>query len=105
MLQCFLMLILQWPLPHLCSVEPDLIVMTPKIATKNDGYRGIINKNYAHYTLYRSCLPIYEIAIVRSLSFLFVDFEERAKISVAIKSGSTVPPSARLAVTLLGNIF
>ena len=46
---------------------------------------------YFRYTLYRSCLPIYEIAIVRSLSFLFLDdFEGNANISVAIKSGSTV---------------
>ena len=52
---------------------------------------GIRYRNYAHYTLYRSCLPIYVIAIVRSLSFLFLDdFEGNAKVSVPIKSGSTV---------------
>ena len=45
----------------------------------------------SHYRSYRSCLPIYGIAIVRSLSFLFIDdFEENANISVAIKSGFTV---------------
>ena len=52
---------------------------------------GICYRNYTHYTLYRSCLPIYGIAIARSLSFLFLDdFEGNANISVAIKSGSTV---------------
>ena len=52
---------------------------------------GICYRNYTHYTLYRSCPPIYGIAIVRSLSFLFLDgFEGNANISVAIKSGSTV---------------
>ena len=52
---------------------------------------GIRYKNHAHYTLYKSCLPIYGIAIVRSLSFIFLDdFEGNANISVAIKSGSTV---------------
>ena len=51
----------------------------------------ICYRNYAHYTLYRSCLPIYGIAIIRSLSFSFPDdFEGTANISVAIKSGSTV---------------
>ena len=41
--------------------------------------------------MYRSCLPIYGIAIVRSLSFLFLDdFEGNANISVAIKSLSAV---------------
>ena len=34
---------------------------------------GILYRNYAHYTSYRSCLPIYGIAIVRSLSFLCLD--------------------------------
>ena len=42
------------------------------------------------YTVYRSCLPIYGIANIRSLSVLFLDFEGTAKISVAIKSSSTV---------------
>ena len=43
------------------------------------------------YILYRSCLPIYGIAIIRLLSFLFLDdFEGNTNISVAIKSGSTV---------------
>ena len=47
---------------------------------------GIIYRNYTHNTLYRSCLPIYGIAIIRSLSFLFLDdFEGNANISVAIK--------------------
>ena len=50
---------------------------------------GIPYRNYAHYTLYRSCLPIYGIAIVRLLSILFLDgFEGNANISVAIKFGS-----------------
>ena len=52
---------------------------------------GVCYGNYAHYTLYRSCLPIYGIAIIRSLSFLFLDdFEGNANISVTIKSCSTV---------------
>ena len=52
---------------------------------------GICYRNYAHYTLYRSCLPINGIAVVRLLSFLFLDdFEGNTNISVAIKSGSTV---------------
>ena len=62
-----------------------------KIATKMIAIVGIRYKNYALYTLYRSCLPIYGIAIIRLLSFLFLDdFEGNANISVAIKSGSTV---------------
>ena len=52
---------------------------------------GIHYRNCTHYTLYRSCLPIYGIAIIQSLSYLFIDdFEENANISVAIESGSTV---------------
>ena len=52
---------------------------------------GFRYRNYAHDTLYRSCLLIYGIVIVRSLSFLFLDdFERSASISVAIKSGTTV---------------
>ena len=52
---------------------------------------GVRYRNYTHFTLYRSCLPIYGIAIVRSLSFLFLgDFEGNTNISVAIKSGSKV---------------
>ena len=48
-------------------------------------------KIYTRYTLYRSFLPIYGIAIVRLPSFLFFhDFEGNTHISVAIKSGSTV---------------
>ena len=43
-------------------------------------------KNYAHHTLYRSCLPIYEIAIILFLD----DFEGNANGSVAIKSSFTV---------------
>ena len=51
----------------------------------------ICYRNYAYYTFYRSCLPIYRIAIVRLLSFIFLDeFERNTNISVAIKSGSTV---------------
>ena len=50
----------------------------------------IRHRNYTHFTLYRSCLLIYGIAINRSLSFLILDgFEENANISVVIKSGST----------------
>ena len=46
---------------------------------------------YTRNTLYRSCLPIYGIVIVRSLSFLFLDdFEGNANSSVAIRSCSTV---------------
>ena len=52
---------------------------------------GICYRNFANYTLYRSCLPIYGIAIIRSLSFLFLgDFEGNANIFVAIKSGPTI---------------
>ena len=52
---------------------------------------GIHHRSYTHYTLYRSCLPIDGIAIVRSVSFLFVDdIEGNTSISVATKSGSTV---------------
>ena len=52
---------------------------------------GIRYRNYTHYALDRSCLPIYGIAIIRSLSFLFLDdFEGNANISDAIKSGSAV---------------
>ena len=52
---------------------------------------GVRYRNYARYALYRSSLLIYEVAIVRSLSFWFRDdFEGNASISVAIKCGSTV---------------
>ena len=52
---------------------------------------GIHHRNHAHYTLCRSCLPIYGIAIIRPPSFLFLDdFERNANISVAITSDSTV---------------
>ena len=38
----------------------------------------LLYRSYAHYTLYRSCLPICRIVIVRSLSFWFLDeFEKR----------------------------
>ena len=51
---------------------------------------GIGYRNCTHYTLYRSCLLIYGIAIIRLLSFLFLDdFEGNANISVTIKSSST----------------
>ena len=46
---------------------------------------GICYRNYTNYTLYRSCLPIYGIAII-----FLDDFGGNANISVAIKSGSTV---------------
>ena len=46
---------------------------------------GIRYRNYTRYTLYRSCLPIYGIAIVRPPSFLFRDdFEQNANIFVTI---------------------
>ena len=52
---------------------------------------GTRYRNYTYYTLYRSCLSIYRIAVVRAPSFLFLDdFDGNANISVAIKSGSTV---------------
>ena len=64
---------------------------TVKTAPKNDCHHGIRYGNYTDYTLYRSCLPIYGITIIRSQSFLFLDdFEGNANISVAIKSCSTV---------------
>ena len=48
---------------------------------------GICHRSYTHYTLYKSCLPICGIVIIRLLSFLFFDdFEGNANISVAIKS-------------------
>ena len=51
----------------------------------------ICYRNDDHYTLCRSCLLIYGIAIIRSLPFLFLDdFEGNVNISVTIKSGSTV---------------
>ena len=81
---------------HRCSTDmsycrtgfdSDSLTAT-KIATKIDRCGWNLN---THYSLYRSCLPIYGIAIVRSLSFLFLDhFKGNANISVAIKSGSTV---------------
>ena len=52
---------------------------------------GFHYRNYTHYSVYRSCLPMYVAAIVRWLSSLFLDdFEGNANIPVAIKSGSTV---------------
>mgnify|MGYP001791910123 CR=1 FL=1 len=58
---------------------------------------GIRYRYHAHHILYRSCLPIYGIAIIRSPSFLFLDdLEGKANISVAIKSGSTVDGIAAL---------
>ena len=52
---------------------------------------GIRYRDYTHYTLYRSCLLIYGIAIVRSLSFLFLDdLEGNTNFSAAIKSSFTV---------------
>ena len=52
---------------------------------------GFLYRKYVHYTLYGSCPPIYGIAIIRSLLFLFLaHFHENANICVAIKSGSTV---------------
>ena len=52
---------------------------------------GFCYRKYTHCTLYGSFPPIYGIAIVRSLLFLFLaHFHESANIFVAIKSGSTV---------------
>ena len=52
---------------------------------------GIRCRDYTHYTSYRSRLPIYRVAIIRLLSFLFLDnFEGNANTSVAIKSSFTV---------------
>ena len=57
----------------------------------------IVRISYRNYTFYRSCLPIYGIAIVRSLSFLFLDdFKGNANISIAIKSCSTVLQTQKL---------
>ena len=76
-------------IPQLHTVEPDSNSLTAtKIATENDWCHWICYRNYTHFTLCRSCLPIYRIAIARSLSF--DDFEGNANISVAIKSDSTV---------------
>ena len=51
---------------------------------------GIRYRNYAYYTLYRSCLLIDGVVIVR-LPNILDDFEgNHANISVAIRSGSTV---------------
>ena len=65
---------------------------------------GIHYKDYTHI-LYRSYLPIYGVAIITSLSFLFLDdLEAKANISVAIKSGSTVSqlyhPNRKFAINL-----
>ena len=63
---------------------------------------GICYRNHTHYTLYRSCLLIYGIAIIRLLSFLFPDaFEGNANISVTIKCGSTVCSALQLLPPLL----
>ena len=51
---------------------------------------GIHYRNYAHYTLYRSCLLINEIAIFRLLLFNFLIFEGNANIYAAIESSFTV---------------
>ena len=52
---------------------------------------GFHYRKYTHYTLYGSCPPIYGIAIIRLLLFLFLaHFHESANICVAVKSGSTV---------------
>ena len=45
---------------------------------------------YVHYTIHRSCLPIFRIAIIRSLAFLVLDeLEENANISVTIQISQT----------------
>ena len=78
--------------PNYCRTRVDSDGLTvAKIATKMIAIVRIRYIKYAHYTLYRSFLPIYVIAIIRSLSFSFVDdFEGNANISVAIKFSSTV---------------
>ena len=67
---------------------------------------GIHYRNYTHYTLCRSCLLIYDIAIVRSLSFSFLDdFEENFNISVAVKSDYMVFQSEILIYSLAEAVF
>ena len=66
-------------------------LIAAKIATKIIAIIGFRYRKYTHYTLYGSCPPIYGIAIIRSLLFLFLaHFHESANICVAIKSDSTV---------------
>ena len=51
-----------------------MIVEWARNSDENNRYRYRIRcRNYARYTLHRSCLPIYGIANARSLSFLFLD--------------------------------
>ena len=67
---------------------PSLFLQLLRLSLSNPVLQ---DANYTHYTLYRSCLFIDRIAIIRSLSFLFLDdFEGNANIPVAIKSISTV---------------
>ena len=67
---------------------------------------GILYRDYTHYTLYRSCLLIHRIAIIRSLSFLSInDFEGNTNICVAIKSGSTAINQTEIFVRLIFAIF
>ena len=57
-----------------------------------------------HYNLYRSCLLIYGISIVRSLSFSLIDnFDQNVNNSVAIESGSTVLGEVNLTLSLRQN--
>ena len=66
---------------------------------------GVRYRNYAYYEVYRSCLLYYRVSIIRSLSFSFFDdFEGNAKISVAIKSGSTVTETSNYS-NGIGNKF
>ena len=52
---------------------------------------GIRYRNYTHYTLYRSCLPILGSLLLDRYYLLFLDdFEGNASISGAIESGSIV---------------
>ena len=67
------------------TVEPDLIAMANNSGEKLSlAAIAEIQCRHASYNIYRSCLLIYGIAIVRSLSFLFlVDFKGNANINIA----------------------
>ena len=57
-----------------CRTEFDSDSLTAaKLGTKIIVIIRIRYRNYTHHNLYRSCLLIYEIAIVRSLSSLLLD--------------------------------
>ena len=83
-------------LPFFITIEPGFdsnSLTAANIATKNDHYYWNSQEKLcpSYLISYKSCLPIYRIVIIRSLSFLVRDdFEGNANISVTIKSGSTV---------------